>query len=262
MSTIQDTVFGLYHMLVASKRVTNTEHSQDAHLLLRRMVTYLHNVLVRHGSKLDSSTALPTPHIPNVSTFEGVLDLFMLCIIMELGDLINPLAYKKKHRHGRDHEHDRLCTIHARGLARDLRHWWCARYMFFDPEQALLIDGGLVFDDLLSQHISALISYKTMAEERDVQGEVVECTADVLTGLMKKHFPRALRFGVSTGKGFEWAGPRYVVKARARVSPSYTRCTCYAFFKHKLLTKMLQAATSWASGQPLWTWTSYTRTAI
>ena len=83
-----------------------------------------------------------------------------------------------------------------------------------------------------------------LAEERDVQGEVVECTVDVLTGLMKKHFPCALRFGVSTGKGFKWAGPRYVVKARAWVLPSYTRCTCYAFFKHKLLTKMLQATTS------------------
>jgi hypothetical protein len=67
-------VFGLYHMFVASKKVTNTEHSHDAHLLLWRMVTYLHNTLVRHRSKLYSSTALPIPHIPNVSTFEGVLD--------------------------------------------------------------------------------------------------------------------------------------------------------------------------------------------
>jgi len=262
MSTIQDTVFGLYHMFVASKKVTNTEHSHDAHLLLRRMVTYLHNTLVRRRSKLYSSTALPTPHIPNISTFEGVLDLFMLCIIMELGDLVNPLAYKKKHRHGRKHDYDRLCTIHARGLSRDLRHWWCARYMFFDPERKSLIDGGLVFEDLLSQHIAALISYKTMAEEKDVQGEVPECTADVLTGLLKKHFPYALRFGASKGKGFEWAGPRYVVKARAGVLSSYTRCRHYTFFKHKLLTKMLQAVTSWASGQPLWTWTSYTSTTI
>jgi hypothetical protein len=47
-------------MFVASKRVTNTEHSQDVHLLLRRMVAYLHNVLVRRGSKLGSSVALPT----------------------------------------------------------------------------------------------------------------------------------------------------------------------------------------------------------
>jgi hypothetical protein len=126
MSTIQDTVFGLYHMFVASKRVTNTEHSHDAHLLLRRMVTYLHYVLVKRGSKLDSSTPPPTPHIPDVSTFEGVLDLFMLCVVMELGDLINPLAYRKKYRHGPKHDQDRLCTIHARGLSRDLRHWWCA----------------------------------------------------------------------------------------------------------------------------------------
>ncbi|KAF8240400.1 hypothetical protein L208DRAFT_1212558, partial [Tricholoma matsutake] len=93
MSTIQDMVFRLYHMFVASKRVTNTEHSHDAHLLFQRMVTYLDYVLVKCGSKLDLSTPLPTCHIPDVSTFEGVLDLFMLCIVMELGDLINPLAY-------------------------------------------------------------------------------------------------------------------------------------------------------------------------
>jgi hypothetical protein len=209
-------------MFVASKRVTNTEHSHDAHLLLQRMVAYLHYALVKRGSKLDLSTAPPTPHIPDVSTFEGVLDLFMLCVVMELGDLINPLAYKKKHRHGRKHDHDRLCTIYARGLSRDLCHWWCARYMFLDPEKKSPINGGLVFRNLLSQHIAALISYKTMAEEKDVQGEALECTADVLTGLLKKYFPSTLRFGVS--EGFEWAGPRYVVKARAEVLSSYTRC--------------------------------------
>ncbi|KAF8224205.1 hypothetical protein L208DRAFT_1312881 [Tricholoma matsutake] len=34
MSTIQDMVFGLYHMFVASERVMNMEHSHDVHLLL------------------------------------------------------------------------------------------------------------------------------------------------------------------------------------------------------------------------------------
>lgn len=109
--------------------------------------------------------------------------------------------------------------------------------MFFDPEKRSLIDGGLVFEDLLSQHIDALISYKTAAEESDVQGEVLECTADVLTGLLKKHFPYALRFGASAGKGFEWAGPRYVVKARARVVSSYTRCRGYTSLNTKYLQK-------------------------
>jgi hypothetical protein len=241
MSTIQDTVFGLYHMFVASKRVTNTEHSHDAHLLLRRMVAYLHYVLIKRGSKLDLSTAPPIPHIPDVSTFEGVLDLLMLCIVMELGDLINPLAYKKKYRHGPTHDRDRLCTIHARGVSRDLRRWWCARYMFLDPEKQSPVDAGLIFKNLLSQHISALISYKTMAEAKDVQGEVLECTADVLTGLLKKYFP-ALRFGVS--EGFEWVGPRYVVKARAEILSPYTRCRYSSSFKHNLLTKMLQVVIS------------------
>jgi hypothetical protein len=104
MSTIRDTIFGIYHMFVASKSITNTEHTRDSQLLLRRLVVHAHYVLVKHGSGLDLSTA--PPHVPDVFSFDGALDLFMLCVIMELGDLINPLAYKKKYRRDQDRDRD------------------------------------------------------------------------------------------------------------------------------------------------------------
>src|ERR1700679_1405191 len=173
MSTIQDTVFVLYHMFVASKRVTNTEHSHDAHLLLRRMVIYFHYVLFKLGSKPTPSAApYSIPHIPDVSTFDGVIDLFMLCIIMELGDLINPLAYRKKYRNGWNRDHDRLSTIHACGLSRDLRTWWHAHYRLYDPQEEVLVNDEALFKAFFCQHIRALISYKRAAEKKEVQGEV------------------------------------------------------------------------------------------
>lgn len=224
MSTIQDTVFGLYHMFVSSRRVTNTEHSHDAHLLLRRMITYVHYVLVKHGSKQNLSTAPhATPHVPDVSTFEGMLDLLMLCIVMELGDIINPLAYKKKHRHSRDRDHDRLSTIHARGLSRDLRAWWHAHYMLFDPQRKKFLDSEAVFKELLCQHIGALISYKRAAEKNGVQGEVEECTAKVLESVLKKYFPLAMYPHGLKDQGFEWQGNIYEVQDREEAKLVYTR---------------------------------------
>jgi hypothetical protein len=246
MSTIQDTVFGLYHMFVASKQITNTEHSHDAHLLLRRMLIHTHYILVKHGSNLHLTTEATMVHVPAVTTFEGTLDLFMLCVIMELGDLINPLAYKKKYRHGRDCNRDRLCTIHARGLSRDLREWWRARYVFYDPVTKSHRDGNLVFNDLFSQQVHALISYKKAAEEKEIQGEERECTAEVLESLVKKYFSSA-QLSFNSGlpdKGFEWLGSKYVVQAQSGLTPPYIRCRYSNFVALNPFTTKFQAGMS------------------
>jgi hypothetical protein len=218
MSTIRDTIFGMYHMFVASKSITNTEHTQDAHLLLRRLVIHAHYVIVKHGSNQHLSLAPPTPHVPNVSTFDGAIDLFMLCIIMELGDLINPLAYKKKYRRDRDRDRDRLCTIHARGHARDLRNWWRGHYMFYDIEADRGVDGEIVFKDLFSQQINTLISYKKLAEKKNIHGEELECTAQVFESLTMKYFPHVVAPQRMPGNSFEWLGTRYVVRPQIGVN--------------------------------------------
>ena len=167
-------------MFVASKNITNMEHTQDAHLLLRRLVIYIHYVLVKN----EFTMMAPTPHVPDVSTFEGTLDLFMLCVIMELGDIINPLAYKKKHQRDHDCDHDWLCTIHVCGLARDLWKWWSAHYMFFEPQADRLVDGEIIFKDLFSQQINPLIYYMKMAESKNIHGDELECTGEVLESLV------------------------------------------------------------------------------
>ena len=140
----------------------------------------------------------------------------MLCIIMELGDLINPSAYKKKYRC------DRLCTIHARGLARDLRNWWRGHYIFHDIQAGCQVDGELVFKDLFSQQANALIAYKKMAEKNNIHGEALECTAEVLESLVKKYFPHVAVCHEIPETGFEWSGARYEVQAQIDHITSYT----------------------------------------
>ena len=97
MSAIRDTVFGVFHMFALSKSITNTEHSSASHLLLQRLIVYVHHVLVREQFDPDSMD-LPTAHVPDASTVEGTLDLFLLCIIAELGELLDPAAYRRQHR--------------------------------------------------------------------------------------------------------------------------------------------------------------------
>jgi hypothetical protein len=74
---------------------------------------YIHYFFV-HQEFNPSKPAMLTPYVPDVSTFEGTIDLFMLCIVMELGDLINPWAYCRETNPG---HHNALLTIHIQGLA-------------------------------------------------------------------------------------------------------------------------------------------------
>ncbi|KAF8234637.1 hypothetical protein L208DRAFT_1154606, partial [Tricholoma matsutake] len=94
MSCIKDTLYGIFHMFCISKSITNTEHSCNSHLLIRRIIIYTHHILVK-GDFRPSSSASLTPHMPDVCTFKGAVDLILLCVVAELGELLDPTAYKK-----------------------------------------------------------------------------------------------------------------------------------------------------------------------
>ena len=49
---------------------------------------------------------LPDPHVPNLATLEGTLDLFLLCIFAELGEFLDPTTYKRQRRDVQVFEHD------------------------------------------------------------------------------------------------------------------------------------------------------------
>lgn len=113
MSTIRDSIYGIFHTFSASSLLTNTEHTKDAHLLLQRIITYIHCLFIQHDFD-TSQPDMPAPDVPDVSTFDGLIDLLMLCVVMELSNLLNPRAYQRdltpKH-------HELLVTLHTCGLA-------------------------------------------------------------------------------------------------------------------------------------------------
>lgn len=168
---------------------------------------------------------MPTPHVPNVSTFDGVLDLFLLCIVMELGNLITPAAYRKEVQ---PDMHDLVSTIHARGLARDLVDWWENYYQFIDADGEESLTGSQFLDQLFLHQVQTLIVYKRLAEQEEVLCDEDECTAaSFQTWLIKSLGERlgltsaALSAWVAEHEGdwrsmsFGWPGPTYDVKPRA-----------------------------------------------
>jgi hypothetical protein len=85
---------------------------------------------------------MPTPHVSNVFTFEGTIDLFLLRVVMELGDLINPRAY---HRETYSGHHDLLSTIYTHGLAQELLDWWHVYYQFVSEDGVEHVTGWELF---------------------------------------------------------------------------------------------------------------------
>lgn len=138
MSCIRDTIYGLFHMFCISKAITNTEHQQDSRLLIRRLIIHTHHLLVKGNADIHPLSSLPA-HVPDVCTLKGTLDLFLLCIFAELGELLDPRAYRKQFRNDVDLECDRLHTIQVRGLARELVAWWSARFVFFTPAEGVVL---------------------------------------------------------------------------------------------------------------------------
>jgi hypothetical protein len=212
MSTMRDTIFGIFHMFALSKTITNTEHTRDSHLLLRRLTVYLHHVLVK-GQFDPKSPALPAPHVPDVSTFEGALDLFLVCVVAELGELLDPASYKKRHRDDLELEHDRLSIIHVRGLARELRAWWSSQFMFvYEDDPA--VDGEAIFLQVFRHQVKALISYKRDAEKANMEAEEPACHATAFEVWTLRYFPRLWGEAIPKGASldnFEWKGTGYTV---------------------------------------------------
>jgi hypothetical protein len=202
-------------MFALSKAITNTEHSRDSRLLLRRLLVHAHHVLVR-GKFSPQSSVLPTPHIPDIRTFEGTLDLFLLCVVAELGELLNPAAYRKQHRDDRQFEEERLCTIYARGLGRELLTWWRGHLTFIRKGSADFIDGRIMFKQVFAHQVQALAAYKRLAEARNMEAEEPDCTGAAFEAMVMKYFPTLLSSAIPEGaclENFDWQDTRYDVSA-------------------------------------------------
>jgi hypothetical protein len=97
-----------------STLITNTQHTTQCQLLFRKLLGYYYDVYTqgrpddagneliftaRMGKltpSLKGPLELPVPHVPDVSNFNGMLDLFSLCNIIEMANILHPDSYSEE----------------------------------------------------------------------------------------------------------------------------------------------------------------------
>ncbi|KAG6912872.1 hypothetical protein DXG01_011433, partial [Tephrocybe rancida] len=194
--TIRDSIFGFYHTLIA-KSVTNADHAHASRELLCRLLTLYDTYLT------DPSEQRNTPvmaHIPDLSTFDGFVDLMVLCNWFEFLNVLCPWGYSEK----LGTVTERYRAIRLRAVARRLLEWAFNNYDFevegidstvhedIIPTQTIsgLEAATAIHHPFLAQQAHALICYKKTACQSDLGNVQVE-DYDVL--ITPERFEKAMQ---------------------------------------------------------------------
>ena len=196
-SLMQMTLQSLVHSFVVGDFVTNITH-HPSRSLLRRIVLLSHIGLVEDrfqptgmvGSlfqwiDLTPSTDIEYPHIPDINTFDGVLDLLSGCILAILGNVLDFRTYSAPNQGDEQQmsmsqsvmmmafdrndisRNERMAICYVRGVALSLFDWVRCQLVITGPE-------GHVLDDLpsrfLVQILKSLINYKSKAMRIKIKG--------------------------------------------------------------------------------------------
>ncbi|THV05924.1 hypothetical protein K435DRAFT_789933 [Dendrothele bispora CBS 962.96] len=88
--TIQDTSYSLFHNLVQDDILTNTSHPGHR-LLLSNILLYWANMIMDESA--DYLSAPHQPHLPDLTSYSGIVDLLSLINIVKMGSLLWPEQY-------------------------------------------------------------------------------------------------------------------------------------------------------------------------
>jgi hypothetical protein len=228
-STMQDTMFGIVNTFMSPDALTNTDHRPHG-ILLRRIAAFYHEILVKERVENDE---YQLGHLPNLKSFEGVLDLLTFCNLMILANVLDPRTYQfapgGTHKDHCLHDvngipaKERYEMTYARGRCWDIILWFFSKYEIFEKESGLGIDGHKqVAMRYLSDQGSAILEYKRRADKNIAEygsphtlkalteqmklcfmnfAEIPEVTTPPPGSLVSLAFPHPERYGVREMQG-------------------------------------------------------------
>ncbi|KAF8056321.1 hypothetical protein FPV67DRAFT_1357594, partial [Lyophyllum atratum] len=210
MSTIGDSVMGIYHTFIAHSWITNAQHTLAAQKLMARMLIYAYENMP-YPEKVDDDDKA---HLPRLETFADLLDLLTFCNFFELQNLLAPWMYKSGEV---THLLERKRSAHTRALARRLVHWVLENYVVSDSD-GVAFDVTQAHEQLHHRHLAcqarALSVYKTHAYKEGIKADdgLTPRRLDEAIGrlLSKGSYEAAYRVAkeekITT---FAWTGPEY-----------------------------------------------------
>lgn len=125
-----------------------------------------------------SVTESHSPHIPSLSTSEGVLDMFSICILTELSNVLSLQTYSEQGMSVSDREH----CVQARQRSRDLLDWFFSTYELIRPGvgSPVVIDGKKeVYWPYMVRVVKGLIRYKELSADT-IPDSIEGCTAQAV----------------------------------------------------------------------------------
>ncbi|KAF5348170.1 hypothetical protein D9756_010737 [Leucocoprinus leucothites] len=163
-SSIRDTCFGILHGFAAGRSITNVNHAETSHDLLRGILNLLllENPFIKGKRQLDYRL-----HLPDLLTSDGIMDAFHLCSIMFLGSAIFSAAYvtpslhlseamRDKLMHGRDLSHRAVFRIVTNSCASingtPVDNMWTDVYYTLVSFHAVALHGYLNHKTLHAEH--------------------------------------------------------------------------------------------------------------
>ncbi|KAG6905081.1 hypothetical protein DXG01_005226 [Tephrocybe rancida] len=218
ISTIRDSVYGLYHTFVASGLVTNADHWQASQKMLTRILALIHrNLLLPVPAQGIERAHTSYNHVTDLRTWEGILDQLCLHNFFELGNVLNFAP-------GEDDAQGRKRAVTNRQRSRQIIAWIFANSQFKSTSNgAVTILSGerakeTICHAFLAHQARALVLYKSRADSRQLVGTDPSVTASdvaqgVLGALSKKALEHYLRIQDDEIESFAWSGGSYEVQS-------------------------------------------------
>lgn len=126
-------------------------------------------------------------HLPALDNQEGVLNLFTVCILAEMSNVLSLKTYQSGGMPAKDREH----CVQARHRSRDLLDWFFSRYelVHSDEGQIVILDGmNDVYWPYVVRITKGLIQYKKLAAGEDILDSEDGCTAAAVEAQIKNCF--------------------------------------------------------------------------
>jgi len=230
LTVISDTCFAIYHCFVQGHVITNTDHESQAFELLWYTVCYYHDQFSQtkgnvcfslHCLLCSSIYVVPHStihHLPDTSTFNGIIDVVYLACVIELANVVIKCSYPTYLLSWTEH----YCCRAACGKAHTLLAWISQYYELYTHGGKILCPFKDVFSVLLGQQAAVLLVYRQENPPprgvvpyifvADLKTSLTNCLANNTKGstIFRNNLYNVKKNFVSS-QTFAWTGPIFQV---------------------------------------------------
>jgi hypothetical protein len=259
-TALQQSAASIYHQFVAGYDITNNDNTKEAFIFLSSIATFFHHHLVvnhqEYGKHLacigvnrltwlkcqtDKDDPVLT-HLPQLSSFDGLLDLVALVQLMELASILSHWGYKPPIECATE----RFAAIETRKRARELVAVVFGTYELIDEQGDSVHGLNVLFYGGLVNNCAALTILKRQHEEK--HGVSDHITAEEVEKAIKRALQRHRKLlplykeqvSSQTSSDFSYSGPRYAVKRRLTPGNFAPICKTFLLFTpYQFLTMVL-----------------------